>query len=38
MKILAWLVAGIIVVLNVKFLFDFFGLAALLRGGGTGGA
>jgi manganese transport protein len=26
MKILAWLVAGVIVILNVKFLFDFFGV------------
>ena len=31
MKILAWLVAGIIVILNVKFLLDFFGL---IGGGG----
>jgi manganese transport protein len=31
MKILAWLVAGVIVLLNVKFLLDFFGLTG---GGG----
>jgi manganese transport protein len=28
MKILAWLVAGVIVVLNVKFLLDFFGVTS----------
>jgi manganese transport protein len=41
MKLLAWLTAGIIVALNVKYLADFFGLTALvmrLVGGATGGA
>ncbi len=41
MKILAWLIATIIVVLNVKFLLDFFGLTVLmtkLPGGGAGGS
>jgi len=37
-KILAWLVAAVIVVLNLKFLFDFFGLSSLFThaGGGMG--
>jgi len=41
LKTLAWITAGIIVVLNVKYLLDFFGVTALvtrLFGGATGGA
>jgi manganese transport protein len=39
-KILAWLTAGIIVTLNVKYLADFFGVTTLVTkmiGGATGG-
>jgi len=40
MKLLAWLTAGTIVALNVKYLADFFGLTALVLrlAGATGGA
>jgi manganese transport protein len=41
LKTLAWITAGIIVTLNVKYLLDFFGVTALLArlfGGATGGA
>ncbi len=41
LKTLAWITAGIIVVLNVKYLLDFFGVTALLArlfGGAAGGA
>jgi manganese transport protein len=41
LKTLAWITAGIIVTLNVKYLLDFFGVIAFLTrlfGGATGGA
>jgi manganese transport protein len=41
LKTLAWITAGIIVTLNVKYLLDFFGVTALLArlfGGAMGGA